>query len=674
MKKNILFFMIMSLCIAGCNNRKSQNITMCTTLHVDQILEMIPQTKDQIDLFVQKSQKKITDLIAKIRKQAHRHLGYYVTVAEISRAHFLYKTDCQVLQFLTQLGKSDLQQYALQKLNQYKKDVEPVLYTKDMYNVLQEYSLHGHDEYVHDEYIQSILDIAKQQYAREGVLLDKKQKQALDSINAQIASSAQQFAGAIHFDTPQVEIAESIVHSFPESIQTQLIHKNNQWFVPISAPVYHDIMEYTQDASVQKILYQAFVRRAYPRNEQNITSILQWNHTKAQLLGFESSAQMFLQQQSFEKVEHVYQYLESMYEDVTPIIEKKMHELAQEYPDAFEGGKLCAYKEAYVKTMYQEEELQIDHEAIAQYFELQDTIKRMMHVLSQAFYVIIEPVHDKISVWADDVYTFQVRDAATKGIRGYIFLDLFDRPGKTQTPCYISLLSSVVDDCNIACAGAGVITMNLHKQKGPQVLNLFDVSQLFHEMGHACEDLIGQRSVSQFLADQLSFDLSEVIAYITQELLYTPEVLESVARHHKTGKPMPAGMIRGIMQAHAWQDVMSLEKQLFLSLFSYTLFETWKPGMNVDALFRQMYTKYRPWITYEPENHVWCSLAHLAGYGPLQYAYVKAHDLSRSFVQAWSKKGILKESTVHEVKQILFPADFTVEKFEQSIRNFSEQR
>jgi len=403
-----------------------------------------------------------------------------------------------------------------------------------------------------------------------------------------------------------------------------------------------------------------------------MTSLLQWNHKKAELLGFESSAQMFLQQQSFEKVEHVYQYLESMHEDLTSSIEKKMHKLAQEYPDAFVGGKLSAHQEAHVKTLYQEEQLHIDHEAISQYFELHSTIKRMMHVLSQLFYVIIEPVHDKVAVWADDVYTFQVRDAATKGIRGYIFLDLFDRPGKTQTPCYISLVSSVIDDCNIACAGAGVITMNVHKNKGVQLLHLFDVSQLFHEMGHACEDLIGQRSVSQFLADQLSFDLSEVIAYISQELVYTPEVLDALARHHKTGKPMSAQMTQGIAQAHAWQDVMSLEKQLFLSLFSYTLFETWKPGMDVDALFRQMYIKYRPWITYEPENHVWCSLAHLAGYGPLYYAYVKAHDLSRTFVQAWSTKGIFKESVSQEVKALLFPADFTVQKFEQSLRDFSE--
>lgn len=670
MNKNIVLFVIVSLFITGCNNRKSQNITMCTTLHVDKILEMIPQSTAQIDLFVQKSQKKITDLIAKIKKQAHRHLGYYVTVAEISRAHFLYKTDCQILQFLAQVGKSELQQYALHKLNQYKKDLEPILYTKDMYDVLQEYCVHGHDEYVHDEYIQSILDLAKQQYAQEGVLLDTKQKQELQTINAQIESAAQKFSGAIAFDKPQVEISESVVQSLPQGIKDQLVHTQDQWFVPVYTSVYHDIMEQSDNESVQKILYQAFTNRAYPRNVGTMETLLAWNHKKAQMFGFASSAELFLQQQSFDKVDHVYQYLQSLHEDVTPLIQKKMHELAQEYPDAFEGGILRAHQEAHVKTMYQEEQLHIDHEAMSQYFELHSTIKRMMHVLSQLFYVIIEPVHDKVAVWADDVYAFQVRDAATKGIRGYIFLDLFDRPGKTQQACYISLVSSVIDDCNIACAGAGVITMNLHKHTGTHLLNLFDVGQLFHEMGHACEDLIGQRSVSQFLADQLSFDLSEVIAYITQELIFTPEVLEAVARHHKTGKPMAQEMIRGIVQAHAWQDVMSLEKQFFLSLFSYTLFETWKPGMDIDVLFGQMYKKYRPWITYEPENHVWCSLAHLAGYGPLYYAYVKAHDLSRTFVQSWSKKGIFKESVSQEVKALLFPADFTVDKFEEGLRNF----
>lgn len=111
--------------------------------------------------------------------------------------------------------------------------------------------------------------------------------------------------------------------------------------------------------------------------------------------------------------------------------------------EKFDGGYYLWDHRFYDRLMV-EKDYSLDHQLIAEYFPLQNTIDGMLKIFEQLFGLVFVEItgkdRDQVAtsgkgsdiVWHEDVQIFSVWDDEGEGgsFVGYLYLDLFPRPGK----------------------------------------------------------------------------------------------------------------------------------------------------------------------------------------------------------------------------------------------------
>ena len=78
----------------------------------------------------------------------------------------------------------------------------------------------------------------------------------------------------------------------------------------------------------------------------------------------------------------------------------------------------------------------------------------------------------------------------------------------------------------------------------PSLLSFDDARTLFHEFGHGLHGLLSNVTYPSIAGTSVSTDFVELPSQLYEHWLSTPEVLGKHAVHCKTGKPMPASLLK----------------------------------------------------------------------------------------------------------------------------------
>ncbi len=106
-----------------------------------------------------------------------------------------------------------------------------------------------------------------------------------------------------------------------------------------------------------------------------------------------------------------------------------------------EDKTLYLWDMQYYKQKWLEASYSVDYDSVMEYFPLQSTIHRMLSIFEELFGIVCEKTNG--DVWHEDVEIFAVWDNEElgSGFLGYLYLDLFARPGKHPGGKYLSLLT-----------------------------------------------------------------------------------------------------------------------------------------------------------------------------------------------------------------------------------------
>ena len=94
----------------------------------------------------------------------------------------------------------------------------------------------------------------------------------------------------------------------------------------------------------------------------------------------------------------------------------------------------------------------------------------------------------------------------------------------------------------------GVLVCNFPKPGAePALMQHSDVETFFHEFGHLLHHVLGGHTRWAGIAGVATeWDFVEAPSQMLEEWVWTPETLQTFARHYKTGEPIPADLV----QAH----------------------------------------------------------------------------------------------------------------------------
>ncbi|KAF0191921.1 MAG: oligopeptidase A [Gammaproteobacteria bacterium] len=428
------------------------------------------------------------------------------------------------------------------------------------------------------------------------------------------------------------------------------------FLLTLEFPCYMAVVMFADDRELRREIYAAYVTRASDEgpfaNQWNNTPVMErllaLRHEQAQLLGYANYAELSLATKMAATPAQVIGFLDDLARRTRPVAQRD-YDTLREFARAEKGiATLEAWDVAYFSEKLREKQYTISQEALRQYFPEQSVLNGLFAVVARLYGIIVTEITG-VDTWHPDVRFFEVHDRHGE-LRGRFFLDLYARPHKRG--------GAWMDECiNRRRVGGGFetpvayLTCNFSSPTGdePALFTHNEVVTLFHEFGHGLHHMLTRVEHAMVAGIRgVAWDAVELPSQFMENWCWQKESLNLIARHYKSGEPLPADMFDKMLAARTFQAGMQIVRQLEFALFDFRLHQEYDPlqGPRVYELLdevRKQVAVFRP-PSFNRFPH---SFAHIfsGGYAAGYYSYKWAEVLSADAFSSFEEHGIFDAET-----------------------------
>ncbi|WP_217875038.1 oligopeptidase A [Pseudoalteromonas shioyasakiensis] len=531
----------------------------------------------------------------------------------------------------------------------------------DAYN-----ALHNSDEF-------KTLTIAQQKtitnalrdFELSGIALKPEQQKRYGEISARLSELASKFGNNVMDATLawQKHITdESELAGLPESAlalgaDTAKSKELDGWVFTLDFPSYLPIMTYADNRELREEFYTAFVTRASDQgpnagefdNSAIMSEELALRHELAELLGFNSYADMSLATKMAETPEQVFSFLEDLAAKSKPQAEQELAELTAYAKDKHGVTELAAWDYAYYGEKLKQEKYAISDEVLRPYFPANKVLSGLFTTVNRLFGISVKEVTE-FDTYHPDVRFFEIYDSSNT-LRGRFYLDLYARDRKRG--------GAWMDDCmgrKVRANGelqtpVAYLVCNFNKAVGdkPALFTHNEVTTLFHEFGHGIHHMLTQVDAAPVAGiNGVAWDAVELPSQFLENWCYEEEALSFISGHYETDEPLPKELLDKLLAAKNFQSGMQMLRQLEFSLFDFTIHHTYKVGepCNIQATLDDVRSKTA--VVKAPAfNRFQHGFSHIfaGGYSAGYYSYKWAEVLSADAFSKFEEEGIFNQAT-----------------------------
>ncbi|MEG3345941.1 oligopeptidase A [Pseudoalteromonas sp. B5MOD-1] len=531
----------------------------------------------------------------------------------------------------------------------------------DAYN-----ALHNSDEF-------KTLTIAQQKtitnalrdFELSGIALKPEQQKRYGEISARLSELASKFGNNVMDATLawQKHITdESELAGLPESAlalgaDTAKSKELDGWVFTLDFPSYLPIMTYANNRELREEFYTAFVTRASDQgpnagefdNSAIMSEELALRHELAELLGFNSYADMSLATKMAETPEQVFSFLEDLADKSKPQAEQELAELTAYAKDKHGVTELAAWDYAYYGEKLKQEKYAISDEVLRPYFPANKVLSGLFTTVNRLFGINVKEVTE-FDTYHPDVRFFEIYDSSNT-LRGRFYLDLYARDRKRG--------GAWMDDCmgrKVRANGelqtpVAYLVCNFNKAVGdkPALFTHNEVTTLFHEFGHGIHHMLTQVDAAPVAGiNGVAWDAVELPSQFLENWCYEEEALSFISGHYETDEPLPKELLDKLLAAKNFQSGMQMLRQLEFSLFDFTIHHTYKAGepCNIQATLDDVRSKTA--VVKAPAfNRFQHGFSHIfaGGYSAGYYSYKWAEVLSADAFSKFEEEGIFNPAT-----------------------------
>jgi oligopeptidase A len=442
------------------------------------------------------------------------------------------------------------------------------------------------------------------------------------------------------------------------------------WAFSLHFPSYYPVMQYCENQSFRRLMYEAYVTRASELAPQYSKGKLDWDNThnmleqlrlrdeEACMLGFKNYAELSLAPKMAGSVEEVDSFLANFAEKAKPFALKDWLELSEfAKSELFITDGLEPWDIAFASERLKQERYAFSENELKQYFPLPKVLEGLFDVIQTLFGVQIKSAD--LPTWHGDVQSFSVNGNSGE-ILAYFYLDPYARPGKRggawmddargrrQLPNGDIQIPVAYLVCNFA---APVKVDGVLRQ--PTITH-DDVITLFHESGHGLHHLLTQVSALGVSGiNGVEWDAVELPSQFMENFCWEWEVLEKMTAHAETGKPLPRELFEKMLAAKNFQNGYMTLRQIVMSLTDWRLHASFEPkkaqGQAVLDLSRSIADQFN--VIPQAEISRWINtFSHIfaGGYAAGYYSYKWAEVLSADVYSAFEEAAKLTGSVLDE--------------------------
>src|SRR5450432_32009 len=389
--------------------------------------------------------------------------------------------------------------------------------------------------------------------------------------------------------------------------------------ITTDGPDYYPVMTYAKSDALRRQLLQATNDRAYPKNRDVLLQMMRLRYEIATLLGYPSWADYNAASKMALNASTTSAFIASLDQVARPVARREFEMLlAEKRKSARDAADIRDDEAEYLRERLRRSTFNFDSKLLRSYLPAA-TVKQGLIDTASKFFQLTFQQEVGVPAWAPNVETWDVLD---KGVMvGRVYLDLQPRPGKYQGAETLPVLSGKIGQelpeavvvANYATAAAG----------DPGLMELDDVTELFHEFGHAVHRILSSSRLRWAGTNNrnLEFDFIEVPSQFFEKFPSLPIVLTSFARHYQTHQPIPPDLMAQMNRASTFGRGMYVLDSAALDSLSFELYNR-KPGeVDLDVFCSDQLRGHTLLNLPSDIGRRWASFDHLADYSSAFYTY-----------------------------------------------------
>ncbi|CAJ1394563.1 unnamed protein product [Effrenium voratum] len=322
------------------------------------------------------------------------------------------------------------------------------------------------------------------------------------------------------------------------------VWRSTKYRVPVGLDAMNKISSYCQNPGTRRRIFEAFYAN-FDQVDEAALELLRARKVYAEKLGFKSFADLEMAPLALGNEAAARKFMDQCWQDAQPAVSKVIKKMT-EWSQKGAGRKQVSHvDEAFWRALVTRE---ADTWKLAQFLPADRCMPKLLEVVGKAYSVTFREadsanvVSRLINGWHRSVQVFEVTDGppstvrqeGSRGLLGYVYLDLYRRTSLIGRPL-VDLPGAMR-----LCPGHAYVGCNLEKPGLSQnkLLNPEELVSVSHELGHAVHILCHQGAPGDF--DELPLDVLELPSTLAETIAIQPECMTQYAQHWESSS-LPRG-------------------------------------------------------------------------------------------------------------------------------------
>jgi peptidyl-dipeptidase Dcp len=521
-----------------------------------------------------------------------------------------------------------------------------------------------------------LLENLYKEFVRNGANLNKQDQDTLKKFNQRLAVLTVKFEQNVLEETNnyRLYVDKKDLTGLPESLIepaaaiAKASGQEGKYAFTTQKPSIFPFITYSPDRKLRKEIFTAYTMRGNNGNNNDNNKILEeivkLRAARAKLLGYKTHADIVLESRMAKTPVNVFNLLNSLWEKAIPVAKNEVKQM-QMIIDR-EGGKFKLEPSDwwYYSEKLRKQKYDLDDNELKPYFKFENVRDGAFECATRLYGITFTALNN-IPLPHHDAQAFEVKESDGSHV-GILYMDFFTRDSKQQGAwCGSYRNHLVLKDKTITPVVTTVFNFAGPTGDIPALLTLDEVSTIFHEFGHALEALFSKNTYRQTYVAQ---DFVELPSQLMEHWATEPEVLNLYAKHYKTGKPIPASLIKKINNSNYFNQGFA-NVEIYAASFLDMAYHTLEAPAIVDiqsfekeyfaklGLIPEIVSRYRS--TYF--THI------MGGYDAGYYSYTWSAVLDNDAFEAFREKGIFDRATAESYRRNILEKDGTMDPMQMYV-------
>jgi len=432
----------------------------------------------------------------------------------------------------------------------------------------------------------------------------------------------------------------------------------------INYPDYIPTMTYCTNEEVRKKLYMEYQNRAYPKNTAVLRQLMEKRYELANLVGYSNWADYVTANKMTGSAKVVREFIDKIVAASGPAQERDYQILLnRKKKDVPSANNVNFWEQIYWMELVKRSDYNFDSQSVRPYLAYDKVKQGVLDVTSKMFGISFKPI--QVDVWDPSVEAYEVFEG--NQLIGRIYLDMHPRENKYNHAAQFDIRTGIEGRqipeaalvCNLPGGEAG----------DPGLCEIDDVNTYFHEFGHLLHTLFaGHRKWIGTGGIRTEHDFVEAPSQMLEEWMQSPKVLQTFAKHHETGEPIPADLVNRMVRAEEFAKGLTVRRQMVYADLSLSIYDRDPAKVDVDQTIKDLVKKYQPFPFVEG-THFADSFGHLDGYSAVYYTYMWSLVIAKDMFSAFDKDNLLNPEIPTRYRNAVLaaggsaPASVLVERF-----------